>query len=243
MTINYKEPEVKEIIINIFIMLIIAILFVIISLYSPFLPNLKVTLIVLSIGLFIESLIKTTYLYLSYTKIKRPSKLKPEINNAYKRAWEYHKAADSIYQGRIHFLLVAESMLLLSFVTFFSKYNNTESIPSAIAFVGILLTLSWYYINIRQAIRTTMLKDRYLIKNDPVYWDYIKSVAHSPTADFLLSVFVPASITLLWVYLFFISLGNPLNLFLKILLPITIIALMVLRLIVKYIFPTDKWKK
>ena len=66
-------------------------------------------------------------------------------------------------------------MLLFSFVSAFVSAENVYYIPIAIAFVGILLTISWYYVNIRHAIRTTMLKNDYLMKRDPVYWKYVKS--------------------------------------------------------------------
>ena len=49
-----------------------------------------------------------------------------EVNNKYgdennkyewQKVWEYHKEADNLFHQRFNFFLVAESMLIVSFVT------------------------------------------------------------------------------------------------------------------------------
>ena len=153
-------------------------------------------------------------------EIKRPNEL--HHNEDTKRAWNYHAAADNLYHQRINYFLVAESMLLFSYVTTFLNTSgfNLNEIRSAIAFVGIIVTFSWYYVSLRLSIRMKKLKYKYLIPNDPVYWDYIESFRHRLLLDRLFSHLSVLVIMLLWLYLFYFSLWQIDMLFFLILLPI-----------------------
>ena len=109
-------------------------------------------------------------------------------------------------------------MLLFSYVTIFATQVKRDviTIQFAIALAGIILTLSWFYVNIRHAIRIDMLKKEYLIPNDPVYWNYVKTVNISPTANFFLSAVLPGSLLLLWEYLLSFSFGIDTNAFINV---------------------------
>ncbi|HEC91986.1 MAG TPA: hypothetical protein ENI51_03170 [Candidatus Atribacteria bacterium] len=67
--------------------------------------------------------------------MRQSNKMNSSKNNEIKRedvekAWEYYKHVDSLYTGRTNFFLVAESMLLLAFVSIFAvgasefKFSN-----------------------------------------------------------------------------------------------------------------------
>ena len=138
--------------------------------------------------------------------IQRPTEL--QYNQDTKRAWDYHAAADNLYHQRTNYFLVAESMLLFSYVTTFLNTSgfNLNEIRSAIAFVGIIVTFSWYYVSLRLSIRMNKLKYKYLILSDPVYWDYIESFRHRSLLNRLFSHLPVLVIMLLWLYLFYFSL-------------------------------------
>lgn len=138
--------------------------------------------------------------------IQRPNEI--QYNQDTKRAWDYHAAAGNLYHQRTNYFLVAESMLLFSYVTTFlntSEFNLNE-IRSVIAFVGIIITFSWYYVSLRLIIRIDKLKHKYLMLSDPVYWDYIESFRHDWKLDPLFSYLPVLVIMLLWLYLFYFSL-------------------------------------
>ena len=196
------------------------------------LPYLKLYLILAIIGISLEILLKMVN---AQESTERPSS--HQYTEDTESAWKYHKAADDVYHNRINSLLVAESMLLFSYVTLFILDGELDVIQRAIALVAIILTFSWFYVNIRHAIRIDMLKNRYLIRNDPVYWDYIKTVRPSTTADFLLSVVLPGSLILLWVYLLCFSFGINTDYFIEFLLPFFILGLIGIRLVLKGFLP------
>jgi len=138
------------------------------------------------------------------TDIPRPNQLSEDKKVETERAWEYLKAFDDRYNARVNYLLVAESMLLLSFVTAFLASNkNLEGIRSAIAFIGMIFTGSWLFINLRLIIQINTISFDYLLREDPVFHDLTKKkVKKSPTAGLVLTYILPNSMILLWFFLF-----------------------------------------
>lgn len=130
-------------------------------------------------------------------------------NNDTERARQYCKSLDTRYQQRNNYILVAESMLLFSFVTtFLTKTEDLNGIRLAIAFVGTIITVSWLFVNIRLMFQIRKLQISYLLPNDPVFWDYTKKPVHrNPTAVLFLTYLLPNLIVLLWIYLFSFSSG------------------------------------
>jgi len=127
---------------------------------------------------------------------KRPPYLRcPETTE---RAWKYFIAADNRHQRRTNYFLVAESMLLFSFIT--AIVGKIFEISFFIAITGIMITSFWYYVNAELSQRIKLLKEKYLEKNDPVYWDYSKSMK-GVSANKILSHILPNSIIFLWASL------------------------------------------
>jgi len=111
---------------------------------------------------------------------------------------------DVDFQSRINYLLVAESMLMVSFVTALS-IKEFSLICTAIALVGTGITLLWLLSNIRLIMQIQKLQIDYLLPNDPVYWDSIRCVRRGPYAAFFLTYALPNLILLLWIFLLFDS--------------------------------------
>ncbi len=119
-------------------------------------------------------------------------------------AWEYYKELDRRIQQRENYILVAESMLLLSYVTAFTSHSPF-GFQTPVAIVGIVITLSWYYANLRLLIQSEILIDDYLFEN-PVIKRSITSVIRYPNAKNFLHDLLPGSVLLLWIYLLYFSL-------------------------------------
>jgi len=119
------------------------------------------------------------------------------------RAREYNKNLDRRYQGRVNYILVAESMLLLSYVTanIYSTINKTNirNATAAIAITGIVITICWIIVNIRLSLQIRSLQ-KYL-KPDSVFKHLIDSVRQQPSAILLLTYILPTTIFSLWIYL------------------------------------------
>lgn len=123
------------------------------------------------------------------------------------RAYKYFKHADDHYATRINFFLVAESMLVISFVTI--MLHGFWTIGIAISLVGIIFTCSWLYTNARLEKRFRHMIEKYL-RNDPLYKDYYTS-AGGKKSTFFLTYMLPISIILLWIFFICTSINiNPL---------------------------------
>jgi len=123
------------------------------------------------------------------------------------RALEYYKQLDSRTQQRENYILLAQSMLLLSIVTALTLEplnDDIFSIPIAIAIAGIVITLLWYLANVRLIRQADVLIDNYLFR-DEIIRVSITSVKRKPSAVLLLHDILPGSIFILWVYLLYYS--------------------------------------
>ncbi|MBN2570124.1 MAG: hypothetical protein JXB42_11900 [Deltaproteobacteria bacterium] len=120
------------------------------------------------------------------------------------RAWRYYKHADDLVAGRINFFLVAESMLIVSFVTL----ENKIFLQTCIALLGIFFTFAWFYVNGRLSLRMESLDKNYLRKLDPLYVKYIKSTENNKffnmvSSRVVLNCILPLVTIFFWVVLFF----------------------------------------
>ncbi len=175
-----------------------------------------------------------------FVHIIRPKLTIKMYSKEVENAWEYVKNADERYQQRVNYLLVAESMLLFSFVTIHTIKNicdQQNNVSSAIAIIGILITLSWFFVNLRLGWQVTTIQKKYLLKHEPVYWDFTKSVQPQPTAVLFLSNVIPSSIFLLWIYLFYFSINTNSYDFLINILPFYILLITGLKLLIEGYLP------
>ncbi len=149
----------------------------------------------------------------AYQKIKREEKREKEekkIRPGMKviaRALEYYKILDGRTQQRENYILLAQSMLLLSIVTALMLdplNDDIFSIPIAISIAGIVITLLWYLANVRLISQAGVLIDNYLF-HDEIVRASITSVKRQPSAVLLLHVILPGSIFILWIYLLYYS--------------------------------------
>ena len=118
-------------------------------------------------------------------------------------AWKYYKELDRRIQQRENYILVAESMLLLSYATAFNS-KSPLGFQTPVAIVGIILTFTWYYVNIRLLVQSDTLFNYYLFKI-PVFKRSVASVVKYPSAKNFLHDLLPFSILLLWIYLLYFS--------------------------------------
>lgn len=124
-----------------------------------------------------------------------------------REAWEYYKHADIIHSGRINFFLVAESMLLLSFITTVTnsvEKEGFEFVSICIAILGILFTKIWLYVNIGLFKRMRMLHNNYLVQ-DAVYKKYEDELSikmeDKRSPGHVLSYLIPTLLIIFWVIL------------------------------------------
>ncbi len=158
--------------------------------------------------------------------------------NEIEKAWKYANAADKRIQQRLNYFMLAESMLLLSYVTAVSNSDKSiGEIPTAIAFAGIIITFIWFIPNIRLLIQSGTM-EKYLLKKDPIYYDHIKSVRRHPNTTFFVHNILPSSIIVLWAYLFHNSLHiiSIYEFSIK-LLPFWLLVILGIKIIMKYYFP------
>ena len=157
-------------------------------------PDFNVILIPILCGLSLWVLLEIRK-FINYKPQLEINKLEKRDRYDLYRAWKYHNKADLIFQHRISFFLVAESMLLVSFATIY----NISKIQLAIAALGVIITFCWFYVNIRIAWRRRMLKDNYLKKFDPIYKEYMNCIRGFP-ASTVLAYILPNSFILLWIF-------------------------------------------
>lgn len=243
---NSKKPSVVEFT-GFYIVLIFAIMFIMFfNIIMEFKSDLDLLLISILISLFALFILKIRD-WREYEDIDPPEPIKKYPEDL-KMAWEYVKSADARKQQTRNYLLVAESMLLFSFVTIYTidnMSNQQYNVSSAIAIIGIVVTLSWFFANLRLGLQISTIQKGYLLKRDRVYWDHIKVVRHQPTVALFLSNVLPCSIFLLWVYLFYFSINNNIddyNFFANI-LPFYILLITGLKLLIEGCIPDGHEKK
>jgi len=80
---------------------------------------------------------------------------------------------------------------------------------------GIVITFSWCYLNLRTETRISLLKSKYLVKKDPVYWDYVKTAFSGLRESLFVIWILPNTILLLWIYLLFYTCDPTVNILTK----------------------------
>jgi hypothetical protein len=124
----------------------------------------------------------------------------------YEKIYQLHINTDKLYNQRINFFLVAESMLVISYVTIINKMNE---IGEAISIIGLVFTSIWFYTNARSGERTLYLIRKYL-ETDDIYEDYIKSIGGAYSKP-LLTYSIPISLNLLWIYFLIFAIDKKAN--------------------------------
>ena len=119
-----------------------------------------------------------------------------ENKNEIKDAWEYYRHADNLNASRVNFFLVAESMLVVSFVT-----TPSFGLRIPISILGIIFSFAWLYVTARLSKRMKYLLNSYLTK-DPIYKKYMESVS-CLSSNIILSWILPISTILFWIFLIF----------------------------------------
>ncbi len=128
------------------------------------------------------------------------SQNKIKNNNMLERAWRYYKHADDLSAGRINFFLVAESMLIISFV---ALSNEPSSLRLCIIALGLVYTFSWLYVNARLSKRMEVLNN-HLIELDPLYTEYMDAVG-GISSKIVLCYLLPIATIVFWLLLLFYS--------------------------------------
>ena len=128
-----------------------------------------------------------------------PKKKQPSAKEI-ERAWKYHESANHLFAQRVNFFLVAESMLVVSFVSVITCNKNLYEINLAIASLGFVITFIWFFINARLSIRIKKLKDDYL-NHDVVYQSYMNSVQPNHLGIRSLAYYLPNSIMMFWIFM------------------------------------------
>jgi len=189
--------------------------------------------------IFFISIFYIVIAYIQEISKEEPKEPSEPINNnvtkKIERAWKYDAGADKRIQQRLNYFMVAESMLLLSFVTAYSK--DIREILIAISIAGITITSLWFIPNVRLLIQAHIL-ERYLLSTDPIYCWHIKSVRRQLNTTLLIHNILPNSLIILWVYLLTFSLIEiSVFEFATELLPYCLLILLEIRIILKIIIP------
>jgi len=117
-------------------------------------------------------------------------------------AWRYLSHADNLFASRVHFFLVAESVLFVSFAatmslgaTFMDAARSLRLVTTAL---GVLCTVCWWYANFRLRTRTKWLREE-LRKADPVYRSYLDRAKYPPASGWVLTYLLPAATLGAWI--------------------------------------------
>ena len=133
----------------------------------------------------------------------------------WKNVIEVYRHTDNLYHQRFNFFLVAESMLIVSFVTtLIINPTNKEVlalayanyIQVAIAILGMVYTFSWFYVNKKLDWRLVFITHRYM-KGNKEFYDYLgasKGISEIYSGFFLSSI-LPTFTFAFWYFLFYIA--------------------------------------
>jgi hypothetical protein len=122
----------------------------------------------------------------------------------------YH--ANRMYHQRVNFFLVAESMLVVSFITSITNLvtglENIKFVRVVIALLGLIFTISWFYVNKRLDWRLTYLNTNYM-KKFRIYENYLDSVGrHTLHSGLFMSNILPATTFFFWYFLAYLVWHN-----------------------------------
>jgi len=168
---------------------------------------------------------------------KEDRKMKNQHLNLIRAQMEYYKILDFRLQQRENYVLVAESMLLLSYITASTPFMVTE-LQMPIATTGVIITFLWYLANLRILIQSDSVLKEYLFRG------FIKrsiiSVRHQPSGKLLLHDILPSAIFILWIYLLIYSLIQiNVNEFTIGLLPYVLLIILGFKLFTKVLLPRN----
>ncbi len=110
------------------------------------------------------------------------------------KAWKYYEHADNLYANRVYFFLVAESMVVVAYVTLDAKQWFLRLL---IAILGVIYTYIWFDVNLRLANRMTFLDENFLTY-DKIYQRYMESVPKRPSSRRWLTYGLPIPTGIFW---------------------------------------------
>tara|TARA_B100002003_G_scaffold225319_1_gene231263 strand:+ start:36 stop:641 length:606 start_codon:yes stop_codon:yes gene_type:complete len=140
-------------------------------------------------------------------EVKKPSKKKAPKKKIKKlvddkeleRAWGYYKHADSITAGKINFFLVAESILIVSFLALF-KYASSETwLLLSITILGLVYTSVWFVVNLKITWKANCLKESIRIY-DPIY-NYYEMGSNNWLNKISFHYWLPIPTICFWIFL------------------------------------------
>jgi hypothetical protein len=126
----------------------------------------------------------------------------PEDEKKLKRAWEYHNAADTLFAARFNYSIVAQSMLLVSFVTLFVVDHHKAYhfwAEFVIAIFGIYYTGFQHLLSRSLVSKMDYLKREYLTKLDPIYEEYMAAEPSRPSG--IQTRWIPLGAVVVWIVL------------------------------------------
>jgi hypothetical protein len=128
---------------------------------------------------------------------------KQDLRDQANRLWQHGLHEDSVLNERQNYFLIAESMLLVGYTTVLSTPQPKVFIARVIASFGMLLTLVWIYVNIRQWYIVKHVRAR-AVEVLPDYRETYQTRAKWHISSIWLLVYlVPAIIGVVWVIFIF----------------------------------------
>lgn len=121
--------------------------------------------------------------------------------------WHHALHEDNIFNDRLNFFLVIESILLAVIAMLFEHTNtNKEIILRLFMGLGFFLTIIWTFVSARQMYILNLIRNR--IKNNiQNYANTIKElekIKWSLSNTLLLSYFIPFTFIVIWILLQFV---------------------------------------
>lgn len=110
------------------------------------------------------------------------------------RAWEIYRHEDGMLAQRMAYGMVAQSMLVLSFITLFVYQHQVPQYSVALELVVGVLGFTYSFFQFTRSrstsIRIRFLQNEYLFPNDPIFAAYIK--AHNPKRRWIIDQYMIA---------------------------------------------------
>lgn len=118
-----------------------------------------------------------------------------------RRLWEHGLHEDTMFNNRLNFFLVFESVLLSAVGLLYSKLTSIRPELITITSLGIILTILWGYIQARQKRYHDVLRS--LAKEAlPEYQIALERIGKWPISGLLLLTYgVPILVELIWIVL------------------------------------------
>lgn len=133
-----------------------------------------------------------------------------ENETSYDRAWDIHCYAEKILSDRMNYGMVAQTMLLLSFITIFVDHKPHFLylvLEIAICSLGVIYSYFQYSRIFSVSQRIIHLQEKYL-KNDDVFAAYMGAFSSRKFAVRIRTHVIPMALIALWLVLYLTSLLN-----------------------------------